>query len=133
MYQGKKFPCSLCFNALEIRTSKKEKPYCVCNICGVQFFIRGKEGIKRFEKLLDAQGKHLLAIPGEVGGGNSIEAISICNRLEALKAKLQEIQESKGFIFVDKDIEKTERIVKLDIEALSHRLDTLWKESKHSS
>jgi hypothetical protein len=44
------FPCPLCQRDLDIRVSKKRKPYCVCARCGVQLFIRGKEGISRLGK-----------------------------------------------------------------------------------
>src|SRR5688572_9627805 len=41
------FPCPLCRTALELRRSRANKPYCVCNPCGVQIFFRGKKGIAR--------------------------------------------------------------------------------------
>ncbi len=46
----KVFPCPLCQKGLEIKISKKQKPYCVCLDCGIQLFIRGKEGISRLGK-----------------------------------------------------------------------------------
>lgn len=48
-------PCPLCRDDLPIRWTFKEKPYVVCNDCGVQLFIRAQEGIDRLEKLLDRQ------------------------------------------------------------------------------
>ena len=44
------FPCPLCQRELKIEISKKQKPYCVCLDCGIQLFVRGKEGISRLEK-----------------------------------------------------------------------------------
>ena len=38
-------PCFLCGDMVEIKYSKRQKPYLVCNSCGVQVFIRGKTGI----------------------------------------------------------------------------------------
>lgn len=38
-------PCPLCERDLNIKLSKKNKPYVVCDLCGVQLFIRKKEGI----------------------------------------------------------------------------------------
>ena len=46
------FPCSACHGACEVKTTKKGKPYLICDSCGVQLFVRGKAGIERFEKLL---------------------------------------------------------------------------------
>lgn len=50
----KRFPCPLCTEGLDIRQSKKGKPYVVCNACGVQLFVRNEAGIRRFEQLISA-------------------------------------------------------------------------------
>jgi DNA-directed RNA polymerase subunit RPC12/RpoP len=46
------FPCPLCSRGLEVRQSKKQKPYVVCDPCGVQLFVRSHEGISAFERLI---------------------------------------------------------------------------------
>ncbi len=55
------FPCPLiCGDRLEIRESKKGKPYIVCNTCGLQMFVRTEDGIRRFKKLIaEAAAKNL--------------------------------------------------------------------------
>ncbi len=45
------FPCPLCGEGLDVRESKKGKPYVVCQGCGLQLFIRTEPGIRRFEEL----------------------------------------------------------------------------------
>ena len=47
------FPCPVCAARLEVRTSKKDKPYVVCDPCGVQMFIRSRSGIERFVVLVE--------------------------------------------------------------------------------
>jgi hypothetical protein len=42
--------CFLCWKKLHERTSKRGKPYFVCDICGIQLFIRGKQGIERLKE-----------------------------------------------------------------------------------
>lgn len=46
------FPCPVCAQTREVRTTKKEKPYLVCDPCGVQLFVRGQDGIEEFRRLL---------------------------------------------------------------------------------
>lgn len=41
------YPCPICGELRELGISKKDKPYFCCNTCGVQVFIRGREGISR--------------------------------------------------------------------------------------
>jgi DNA-directed RNA polymerase subunit RPC12/RpoP len=45
-------PCFLCHKQLDLRISKTEKPYFVCEDCGMQIFVRGKRGIERLQRLL---------------------------------------------------------------------------------
>jgi len=47
-----KFPCPVCARVLEVRLTKKNKPYVTCDPCGVQLFIRGPEGINEFNRLV---------------------------------------------------------------------------------
>lgn len=46
------FPCPLCGEGLDIRESKKGKPYVVCYGCGLQMFVRIEPGIRRLEELV---------------------------------------------------------------------------------
>lgn len=46
------FPCPLCLVPLRVRSSKKGKPYVVCDACGVQMFVRAKPGIARLASLM---------------------------------------------------------------------------------
>jgi hypothetical protein len=48
---GKELPCPLCGEGLPILISKRNKPYCTCNSCGIQIFVRGKAGIARLRQL----------------------------------------------------------------------------------
>lgn len=50
------FPCPVCTEAREVRLTKKDKPYVVCDPCGVQVFVRGPAGIAEFERLLERTG-----------------------------------------------------------------------------
>ena len=68
-------PCFLCGDMVEIKYSKRQKPYLVCNPCGVQVFIRGKSGIAKLEKWknvsasqiqLDCQQLKTLALVGQL-------------------------------------------------------------------
>jgi DNA-directed RNA polymerase subunit RPC12/RpoP len=43
-------PCFLCGRNLEKRTTKRRKPYFVCDGCGIQLFVRGKQGIEKLDQ-----------------------------------------------------------------------------------
>ncbi len=48
-----KFPCPVCTRPLEVRLTKKDKPYVTCDPCGVQVFVRGPAGIEEFNRLIE--------------------------------------------------------------------------------
>ncbi len=47
------FPYPVCLQPLDVRTSKRNKPYVICSPCGVQMFIRERVGIEAFGRLGD--------------------------------------------------------------------------------
>jgi DNA-directed RNA polymerase subunit RPC12/RpoP len=47
------FPCPVCLQPLDVRTSKRNKPYVICSPCGVQMFIRERAGIEAFASLVE--------------------------------------------------------------------------------
>jgi predicted RNA-binding Zn-ribbon protein involved in translation (DUF1610 family) len=47
-----KFPCPVCTHTLDVRLTKKNKPYVTCDACGVQLFVRGPKGIEEFNRLI---------------------------------------------------------------------------------
>ena len=47
------FPCPICKDPLDVRKSKKGKPYVVCDCCGVQMFVRNRVGIGAFNQLVE--------------------------------------------------------------------------------
>jgi hypothetical protein len=48
------FPCCVCREPREVRTTKKGKPYMICDPCGMQMFVRVETGIRRFEAMIEA-------------------------------------------------------------------------------
>jgi len=45
-----KIPCPTCRKQLEQKLTRKDKPYFVCEACGVQVFVRFQEGIERLKR-----------------------------------------------------------------------------------
>ena len=102
------FPCPVCFEPLEVRYSTKSKPYCTCNDCGVQLFIRGKEGIKRFKNLI-------LNYNYKFKSQKLIELIDYYDRLNE---KLSEIEAKKPFLGENKDLNLQEKVIEKQLKSL---------------
>ena len=95
------FLCPVCGRVLIVEYAKTGKPYCKCNDCGVQLFIRGKQGIRRFKKLL---GKSKLL-------GDSKELLSSLDYLKALKERLAQVRDDKPAFGSDPDLEFQEKVI----------------------
>ena len=53
-----KIPCFLCSQELRQRKDKNNKPYFICDPCGVQIFIRGRQGIQNLAQLIATLQEH---------------------------------------------------------------------------
>jgi len=51
IYEKRAFPCPVCADPVEVKQTKKKKPYGTCDPCGIQVFIRGPAGIAAFNRL----------------------------------------------------------------------------------
>jgi predicted RNA-binding Zn-ribbon protein involved in translation (DUF1610 family) len=117
---GKEFPCPLCGAGLPIRFSKRRKPYCTCNDCGIQLFVRGRVGITRLYKLV-RQGI-LISSEGESAG----HAATLLNRLEQLEIQKRKLAfKSALSLFTDPDVENAIEIVDAEIKTVQGDLATM--------
>lgn len=106
------FPCPICKRMVIVEYAKTGKPYCKCNDCGVQLFVRGKDGIARLKKLL-----------GEVEvRGNSKDLINTVDYFNTLRERLEEVQEEKPLFTVDPDLELQEKAIKQQLDKLRQSL-----------
>jgi hypothetical protein len=121
---GREFPCQLCGAGLEIRISRKLKPYTTCLKCGVQNFYRGKTGIRRLREILDS---HLLI---KANGSSVDTAVLLFNRIQQLHTQKKELTARKVLIFSDPDLANAILAVDNEIEQMQGDLAKLAKRSR---
>jgi hypothetical protein len=109
---------------LEIRISRKGKPYTTCLVCGIQTFFRGKRGIRRLQEILDSR------IFSTENGPGFDSSIVLFNRIQQLRAQKRELEEKQGLIFSDPDLEKLISIVDNEIKSAQGDLEKLAQKSK---
>jgi hypothetical protein len=108
---------------LTVKLSKTQKPYCVRNDCGVQFFVRGKPGIKHFREILFRE--HLVS-GKESESGSSLTAH---NRLEQLRSQRKELELKQGLVFRDKDLDNAIQVIDNEIQRMQGVLHQMAKKS----
>lgn len=120
-FEGREFPCPVCGMGLQIRISRREKPYCICNLCGIQIFFRGKAGIRRPKELLEEE-KMISA-----RDSSASESVSLYNRLEQLKTQRKELENKQGFIFRNPDLDNAISAVEKEIDRIKNELEKIAK------
>jgi hypothetical protein len=123
-FQGKNFPCPICGLALAIRISSRQKPYCVCNVCGIQLFFRGKAGIERLSKTLESAP---LVVSGE---SRADLAMLLLGRLQALKNQRDALKEKQGFFFQDPDLQNAISVIEVELQQIQEELKKLLSKTR---
>jgi hypothetical protein len=120
---GKSFPCCVCSANLEIRLSKKGKPYCTCVPCGIQIFFRGKIGIRRLTEILQADRPALGNAP------DTIPAIILFNRITQMRSQKKELEAKQGLIMRDSDVDHLIRAIDGEIKDAQRELKALARKT----
>ena len=120
------YPCPLCGQSIPIKSSKRGKPYLVCDPCGVQLFIRKEPGILKLRELVEANKYDPVThIP-------NIRVIQLLVILGELRAQLKKTEEKQGFInilFPDEDIELALKAIKAEIIKTQNQIKRAIKAS----
>lgn len=118
-FRGAEFPCLVCGTGLEIRLSRKEKPYCVCDSCGIQVFFRGQAGIRRLRELIETRtlivGKESL----------TDKALVLFNHIQQLRGRKKKLEERRAFFSHDQALEAAIRAVDNEIERVQGELEQI--------
>jgi len=117
----KDFPCPTCAEPKVVNLTKKEKPYYFCDDCGVQVFIRGKNGIKNLLSLRLAGLNKILDLKNL---DKLYSAINIFIKINNLSLKFQELD---SIFFISKEEKELKNILKSNIEDLRAEYNKLIK------
>jgi hypothetical protein len=112
-------PCFLCSRELDLRKDKKQKPYFICDSCGMQVFIRRKPGINLLNKLLSDI---------RAGIAQGIEAMALSGQLIELNRKLKEIEDQQGIFSLFKpenELNTAADLIQQEIKTITQKIEKL--------
>jgi hypothetical protein len=120
-------PCFLCGSQLEKRNSKNDKPYFVCDPCGLQVFVRRKRGIEKLANLMN-QLEHQ-EIYSHANSPDFLRILAINNEINAIKAEIEKITD-KVFLFLNDEenaaieaLEARQKVLVSELERLGEPQD----------
>ena len=116
-------PCFLCGKQLNQRTDKNNKPYFICNPCGMQVFIRRELGIQKLADLIRnlKEGELPLKTHTQV----LYEVQAILSEMDDLKAEIKRLDGEIGFFFIDQDKLRARKLLEARIENLLLQLEQI--------
>jgi hypothetical protein len=120
-------PCLLCGNKLQKRTDKHSKPYFVCNPCGIQFFVRRKQGIERLDELLRASERH--AIPFQQADDRIYKLQALLTEIDETKKQINRLNDEIGFFFRDEDKMRARDALMTRLDGLLEKFESMCKKS----
>jgi len=120
---AKIIPCFLCSQELAQRKDKHSKPYFVCDPCGVQIFIRGRQGIKNLDQLLTTLREHDFPFREHAVVLHEIQAL-----LTEIRGIKEEISKFDSFLEIftnDAHKKRARKLLNRRIENLLRRLQQI--------
>ena len=104
---------------MEKRTDKNGKPYFVCDPCGIQLFVRRKQGIGLLEEVF--RNIRRAAIPFRVHAKNLHEIRALIKEIGEVKTEINKI----GFFFLSDEETRIRNALKTRLDNLLSQLDEM--------
>ena len=118
-----KIPCFLCSQELDQRTTKNDKPYFVCDPCGLQIFVRGRQGIKNLAQLIETLRAHDFPFREHARVLHEVQAI--LTEIRGLKKELNSLEGLLQIFSEDEHKQRTRQLLNKRIENLFSRLEQI--------
>jgi DNA-directed RNA polymerase subunit RPC12/RpoP len=123
-----KIPCFLCSSELSQRKDKNLKPYFVCDPCGVQIFVRGRQGIANLAELIKTLKERDFPFREHAQTLHEIQAI--LTEMRGIKKEMKSLNSVLDIFHEDEYRERTRDLLEKRIEKLLGRLDRIARERK---
>lgn len=120
-----KIPCFLCSSELRARTDKNRKPYFICDPCGVQIFVRGRQGIENLSELMKTLKERDFPFREHARTLHEIQAV--LTEMRGIKKEIKELNSVLDIFHEDEHKERTRTLLEKRIETLLGHLELIAK------
>jgi DNA-directed RNA polymerase subunit RPC12/RpoP len=123
-----KIPCFLCSKELNERKDKNRKPYFICDPCGVQIFVRGRQGIENLAQLIATLKERDFPFREHAQTLHEIQAI--LTEMRGIKKEIKSLDSVLDMIHEDEHKKRTRVLLEKRIEKLLGRLELIARDRK---
>jgi hypothetical protein len=116
-------PCLLCGDKLQKRIDKHNKPYFVCDPCGIQLFVRRQQGITRLNEFMRASQRN--AIPSREAAERIYMFQALLSEIDGTKKQIAKLNDEIGFFFPDEDKVRARNALKIRLRGLLKQFDEM--------
>jgi hypothetical protein len=120
---AKGLPCLYCSKKLEQRTDKHGHPYFVCDVCGVQTFVRGEQGIKNLAELMATLEER--DFPFKQHAAVLFQIQALLTEIRGIKKELEGLDSVFEIFSKDEHRERARKLLNQRIETLLERLERI--------
>ncbi len=120
-----KIPCFLCSQELGQRKDKNQKPYFVCDPCGVQIFIRGRQGITNLSQLIATLKER--DFPFREHAQTLYEIQAVLSEIRGIEKEIKSLDSVFDIFFTDERKQRARELLNTRIETLLGRLELIAK------
>jgi chaperonin cofactor prefoldin len=118
-----RIPCFLCTHELRQRTDKNRKPYFICDPCGVQIFIRGRQGIENLSQLIATLKER--EFPFREHAQTLYEIQAVLTEIRGIEKEIKSMDSVLDILFTNEHKERARELLNKRIETLLCRLDLI--------
>jgi len=118
-----KIPCFLCTKELSQRQDKNRKPYFICDPCGVQIFIRGRQGAENLSQLIATLKER--DFPFREHAQTLYQIQAVLTEIRGLEEEIKKLDSVFDIFFTDEHKERARELLNARIETLLTRLQLI--------
>jgi hypothetical protein len=120
-----KIPCFLCSQELGQRKDKNDKPYFICDPCGVQIFVRGRQGIANLSQLIETIKER--DFPFREHAQTLWEIQAVLSEIRGIEKEIKSLDSVFDILFHDEKKDRARELLEGRIETLLNRLELIAK------
>jgi DNA-directed RNA polymerase subunit RPC12/RpoP len=128
-----KIPCFLCSQELQLRRDKHEKAYFVCDVCGMQIFVRGRQGNENLKQLIETLRER--DFPFREHARMLYEIQAVLTEVRGLEKEIENLDNIFDVFATDrrkKDVTRVRQSLNTRIENLLSQLDRIAHADAHT-